>query len=70
MPLKTLHDVRKLLLSYQSVIYTRDVEADLILMEEELSMLRELGLLETNDYVACRQILQAEQRKLENNNDE
>ncbi|QQK79731.1 DUF910 family protein [Salicibibacter cibi] len=68
MKIDSIHDIRKLLLSYHSVIYTRDPEADIILMEEELSMLKEARLLEAKDYYACKFVLQAEQRMLEQNN--
>ncbi|QQK78265.1 DUF910 family protein [Salicibibacter cibarius] len=63
--MNSIHDIRQLLLNYHSVIYTRDPQADIILMEEELSMLKETGLLEAEDYYACKLVLQAEQRKLE-----
>ncbi|MBB6448877.1 uncharacterized protein YqgQ [Geomicrobium halophilum] len=65
MNIKSVHDVRQLLLRFHSVIYTQDRLTDLILMEDELSMLQQSGLLEREDYYACKRILQVEQRKLE-----
>ena len=70
MRIDSIHDIRQLLLRYHSVIYTRDPEADLILMEEELSMLKEAGLLEPNDYYDCKIVLQAEKRRLKESNHE
>ncbi|AXF54731.1 YqgQ family protein [Salicibibacter kimchii] len=67
MKINSIYDIRQLLLRYHSVIYTRDPNADIILMEEELAMLKEAGLLEAKDYYACKLVLQAEQRRLEQN---
>jgi uncharacterized protein YqgQ len=62
--LKTIYDVRKLLIKYGTVIYIGDRIADLEMMEDELRELYQSQLLEVNDYkiaqLIVRQALQIE----------
>lgn len=55
--IKNFNDVQKLLLQFGTLIYTRDKEADIDMMEDELKELRERGLIEVETYMSALMIL-------------
>ena len=55
--IKNFNDVQKLLLQFGTLIYTRDKEADIDMMEDELKELREQGLIEVETYMSALMIL-------------
>lgn len=61
--LRNMADLRKLLKTFGTIIYTGDREADLELMKEELTELYQLGMLEKEDYYRAIRILLSESEK-------
>lgn len=63
--LRTFYDVQQLLKKFGTIIYTRDRELDLFLMEVELRQLHESGMIDTKLFQQGLLIFKAERRKLE-----
>nr|MDA8352435.1 YqgQ family protein [Bacillota bacterium] len=56
-------DVRKLLKNFSFMVYTGNRLGDLELMEEELSDLRQSGLLEQKAFLQARMVIQQEKQR-------
>ncbi|NEU30743.1 YqgQ family protein [bacterium LRH843] len=61
--MKTMYDVRQLLKRYGTIIYTRDREFDLSLMEEEFRELHKWKMIEDNTFRQGLLIIRNEMRK-------
>lgn len=64
MIMKTFYDVQQLLKKHGSIIYTKDREMDLLIMEDEVRELHEWGMIEISDYQQALLILRMERNKL------
>ncbi|MDR6227401.1 YqgQ family protein [Desmospora profundinema] len=67
--IRTMADVQALLKRFGAVLYTGDRLGDLHLMEEELAELHQLGLLETDSWLAARLVIQQEKRRVSSESD-
>ncbi|SDC32990.1 Uncharacterized protein YqgQ [Melghirimyces thermohalophilus] len=61
--IRNMADVRKLLKNFSFMVYTGDRLGDLELMEEELSDLRQSGLLEQKAFLQARMVIQQEKQR-------
>lgn len=62
--MQTVHDVRKFLQRYGTVIYTGDRQGDLDLMEDELRELySEWGLISAEEFRSALTVLRREREK-------
>lgn len=66
--METLYDVQQLLKKHGTIIYTKDREMDLILMEEEIRQLHEWGMIDTLTFQQSLLIIRSEKSKLQNKN--
>lgn len=62
--MRTMYDVQQLLKKYGTIIYTRDREMDLFLIEEDLRELHRLGLVDTETFQQALLIIQNERMNL------
>lgn len=62
--MKTFNDIQKLLLQFGTLVYTKDKETDLEMIEDELKELREHGLIEMETYRNAQMILRQRRREL------
>ncbi|AST98042.1 YqgQ family protein [Shouchella clausii] len=60
--MKTLFEVKQLLKQYGAFIYTRDLDADMQLMQMEMEELHRLGLIERVEFQQAMLVLKREQR--------
>ncbi|WP_018923773.1 YqgQ family protein [Salsuginibacillus kocurii] len=56
--METMRDVRELLKTYGTFVYTKDKNVDSDLMELELEELKNYGLLDQETYLKARVIIQ------------
>ncbi|PTM60004.1 uncharacterized protein YqgQ [Desmospora activa DSM 45169] len=63
--IRVMADVRALLKRFGTIIYTGDPLSDLYMMEEELLELYQLGMVEAKIWMAARQVIAQEKRRLE-----
>jgi len=61
--IRNMADVRKLLKNFSFMVYTGNRLGDLELMEEELSDLRQSGLLEQKAFLQARMVIQQEKQR-------
>jgi len=57
-------DLKAFLRRWGLLIYTGDREGDFLLIEDEIRELRQLGLIDTEEYVEVISALAAEKKKL------
>lgn len=62
--MRTMYDVQQLLKKYGTIIYTRDREMDLFLIEEDLRELHRLGLVDTETFQQAMLIIRNERMNL------
>lgn len=62
--MRTMYDVQQLLKKYGTIIYTRDREMDLFLIEEDLRELHRLGLVDTETFQQALLIIRNERMNL------
>ncbi|WP_331713830.1 YqgQ family protein [Lentibacillus sp. JNUCC-1] len=71
--MKTMYDVQQLLKRFGTFIYTGNRLADLDLMESELKEIKNMNMLQANDYTQALLLVRKEKRRLkqmeERNND-
>ncbi|SFE29982.1 YqgQ family protein [Alteribacillus iranensis] len=60
----TIAGIRKWLMQFRTVIYTKDRQLDLDIMEEEIRQAFEVGLLEKEMYMKALLTIQKERREL------
>ena len=60
----TIAGIRKWLIQFRTVIYTKDRQLDLDIMEEEIRQAFEVGLLEKEMYMKALLTIQKERREL------
>jgi len=61
--IKNFKDIQKLLLQFGTLIYTKDNETDIDMIEEELKELREHGLIDSEAYMNALLILKQRRRE-------
>lgn len=61
--MESLYDVQQLLKKHGTIIYTRDRELDLLLMEEEIRQLREWGMIDVQTFQQSLLIIRSEKSK-------
>ncbi|MFZ4452035.1 YqgQ family protein [Salibacterium aidingense] len=59
---RSIADIRKWFMQFRLVVYTKDRDMDLELMEGEIKEAYEAGLLEQNDYQKALLIIKQEKR--------
>ncbi|XKH51879.1 YqgQ family protein [Chryseomicrobium palamuruense] len=55
--MESFYDVQQLLKKFGIFVYTKDLQADVDLMEFELNELHSSGLLSTDDYIKAKLII-------------
>ncbi|WP_090925786.1 YqgQ family protein [Salibacterium qingdaonense] len=62
---QTLADIRKWLIQFRTVIYTKDRRMDLELLEEEVKGAHEAGLMDNKNYTNALMIIRNEYNQLD-----
>ncbi|MGY4690283.1 YqgQ family protein [Salibacterium sp. K-3] len=62
---ESLTDLRKWLMQFHTVIYTKDRRTDLQLLEEEIKEARDAGLMDSKDYTTALMIIKHELNQLD-----